>query len=79
MSVEGGIGVAEYGTIDDNFDNVDWIDSIDVTNDPTTQQVTYDSTVTTICNIQQSRKVTSLHKDKHVSRRHKWSDQWTSH
>ena len=31
MSAEGCIGVADYGTIDDNFDNVARIDSIDVT------------------------------------------------
>ena len=48
MSAEGCIGVADYGTIDDNFDNVAWIDSIDVTYDPATHQVTYRSTATGI-------------------------------
>ena len=53
MSADGCNGVADYGTIDDNFDNVAWIDSFDVTYDPVTQQVTYDSTVTAIHNLQQ--------------------------
>ena len=56
MSAEGCICVADYGTTDDNFDNVAWIDSIDVTYDPATQQVTYGSTVTAIHNIQHSER-----------------------
>ena len=56
MSAEGCICVADYGTIDDNFDNVAWIDSIDVTYDPATQQVTYGSRVTAILNIHQKEK-----------------------
>ena len=56
MSTEGCIGVADYGTIEDTFDNVAWIDSIDVTYDPETQQVTYDSTVTAIHSRQQREK-----------------------
>ena len=56
MSAEGCIGVADYGTIDDNFDSVAWIDSIDITYDPATQQVTYGSTVTAIHNIQQRKR-----------------------
>ena len=36
MSAEGYIGVAGYGRIDDKFDNLAWIDSIDVTYDPAT-------------------------------------------
>ena len=35
-SEEGCIDVADYGTIDDDFDNVAWIDSIDVTYHPAT-------------------------------------------
>ena len=53
MSAEGCIGVADYGTIDANFDNIAWIDSIDVRYVPATQQVTYGSTVIAIHNIQQ--------------------------
>ena len=34
ISAEGCIGVADYGTINDNFDNVAWLDSINVTYDP---------------------------------------------
>ena len=71
MSAEGCIGIVHYGTIDDNFDNVAWIDSIDVTYDPAVQQVTYDLKATAIHNVQQKRKITSLLKDTHVSRRHK--------
>ena len=55
MSAEGCIGVADYGTVDDGFENVARIDSIDVTYDPQTQQVTYGSTVTTIHNIQREK------------------------
>ena len=72
MSAEGCIGVADYGTIDDSFDNVAWIDSIDVTYDPATQQVTYGSMVTTIHNIQQRERSQAFTKDRHVSRKHKW-------
>ena len=56
MSAEGCIGVADYGTIDDKFDNVAWIYSIDVTYDLTTQQVAHGSTVTAIHNIQQRER-----------------------
>ena len=51
MSAEDCIGVADYGTTDDNYDSVDWIDSIDVTYDPATQQVTYGSTATAVHNM----------------------------
>ena len=70
MSTEGCVGVVDYDPIDDNFDNVAWIDSTDVTYDPATQQVIYGST--TSPQYTTMRKITSLHKDKHVSRRHKW-------
>ena len=53
MSAEGCIGLADYGSIDDNSDNVSWIDSIDVTYDPATQQVTCGPRVTVIHNIHQ--------------------------
>ena len=56
MSPEGCIGIADYCTIDDNFDNIAWIDSIDVTYDAATQQVTYGSTVAAIHNIQLREK-----------------------
>ena len=56
MSAEGCIGIADYGTIDDNFDSVAWIDSSDVTYDLATQQVTYGSTATVIHNIQQTER-----------------------
>ena len=39
------------GRIDENFDNVVWIDSTDLTYDPATKQVTYGSTVTAIHHI----------------------------
>ena len=52
MSTEGCIDIADYGTIDDNFDNVAWIDITDVTDNPATQQVTYGFTVTVIHNTQ---------------------------
>ena len=35
------IGVAELATIDDNFDNIDWLDSIDVSYNPPNNQTTY--------------------------------------
>ena len=56
MSAEGCIGIADYGTIDDNFDNVAWIDSIDITYDPASQQVTYGPAATAIHNIQQRER-----------------------
>ena len=56
MSAEDCIGVEDYGTIDDTFDNVAWIDSTDVSYDPATQQVTFGSTVTAIHNIQQRER-----------------------
>ena len=52
MSAEGFIGVADSGTTDANFHSVSWIDTIDVTYDPATQQVTCGSIVTAIHNIQ---------------------------
>ena len=56
MSAEDCVGVAGYGTVDDDFDNVAWIDSIDVTYDTATQQVIYGYTVTVIDNIQQRER-----------------------
>ena len=52
MSAEGYICVAHLA----QFDNVTWIDSIDVTYHPATQQVTYGSTLTLIHNIQQRER-----------------------
>ena len=56
MSAENCIDVTDYGTIDDNFDNVAWTDSTDITYDPATQQVTLGSTATAIHNIQQRER-----------------------
>ena len=53
MSAEGCVGVANYGTIDDNCDNIAWIETIDVTNGPATQQITYSSTAAAVHSIQQ--------------------------
>ena len=52
LSAEGCIGVADYVTIDDSYDNVAWRDSTDTTYDLATQQVTSGSTVTVFHNIQ---------------------------
>ena len=43
MSAKECIGVAEFGTVDDNFDNVDWIASIDVSYNLLTNQTTYEA------------------------------------
>ena len=56
MSAEGCICAADYGTIDDTFDDVSLIDSIDVTYDQATQQVTYGSTATVMHDIQQRER-----------------------
>ena len=56
ISTEGCISVANYGTVDDNFDNIAWIDSIDVTYNLATQQVTYGSVVRAIHSIQQRER-----------------------
>ena len=58
-SAKGCIGGAEIGTYDDNFDHVDWLATIDVSYNPSTDQTTYkarDTTLTTIPNIQQTQR-----------------------
>ena len=59
MSAEGCIGVSDFGTIDDNLDNVQWMDSTEVSYNPTTNQSTYKarSHITAIHNIQQRQKL----------------------
>ena len=56
MGAEGCIGVADYGTTDDNFHCVALIDSIDVIYHLATQQEVYGSPVTAIHNIQQRER-----------------------
>ena len=52
------MGVAEFGTIDDNFDNVDWLASIDVSYYTPTKEITFKAidTLTAIHNIQQTER-----------------------
>ena len=58
MSAQGPIGVTDFGTIDDNFDNVQWIDSIEVSYNPPTHLASYGTKETTaaIHNIQKRQK-----------------------
>ena len=55
MTADSCIGVSDFGTIDDNFDNVQWMDSIEVSYYPATNQSTYKarSHTAAIHNIQQ--------------------------
>ena len=44
MSAKGYIGVAEFGTVADNFDNVDWLALHNVSYKSATNQTTYKTT-----------------------------------
>ena len=60
-NITGCIGVAKFGRVDDNFDNVDWLISIGVSYSPPTNQTIYearDTTVTTIHNRDKDHKPT---------------------
>ena len=41
MTPDGCIGVSDFGTLDDNFDNVLWMESIEVIYNPATNQSIY--------------------------------------
>ena len=58
MTADSCVGVSHFGTIDDNFNNVQWMDSIKVSYNPATNQKTYEtrSYTATIHNIQQRHK-----------------------
>ena len=58
MTDDGCIEVSDFGTIDDNFNNVQWMDSIEVSYNPATNQSTYKprSHTAAIHNIQQRQK-----------------------
>ena len=56
MSAKGCIGVADYGKIDDSFNNAAWTKPIAVIYNPASQQVTYGSTTTAIHTIQQKER-----------------------
>ena len=58
MTADGCIGISDFGTIDDNFDNVQWMDSIEVSYNPATNQSTYKarSHTAAIHNIHQRQK-----------------------
>ena len=58
MTADGCIGVSDFGTIDDNFSNVQWMDCIEVRYNPATNQSTYKaiSHTAAIHNIQQRKK-----------------------
>ena len=58
MTADSCVGVSDSGTIDDNFDNVQWMTSIDVSYNLAISQTTYEATLhtTTIHNIQQRQK-----------------------
>ena len=58
MTADSCVGVSDFGTIDDNFDNVQWMDSIEVNYNPATNQKIYEarSHTTAIHNIQQGEK-----------------------
>ena len=55
MAADSCIGASDFGTIDDNSDNVQWMDSIEVSYKPATNQSTYKarSHTAAIHNIQQ--------------------------
>ena len=55
MTADSCIGVSDFSSIDDNFDNVQWMDSIEVSYNPETNQSTYKARSHTeaIYNIQQ--------------------------
>ena len=55
MTADSCVGVSDFSTIDDNFDNVQWMDSIEVSYNPATNQKAYEARLCTteIHNIQQ--------------------------
>ena len=59
MTADSCIGVSHFGTIDDNFDNVQWMDSTEVIYNPATNQSTYKarSHTAVMHNIQQRQKL----------------------
>ena len=59
MTADSCTGVSDFGTINDNFDNVKWIDSIEISYNAATNQSTYKarSHTTAIHNIQQRLKL----------------------
>ena len=58
MMADGCVGVSEFCTIDDNLDNVQWMDSIEVSYNPATNQKTFGTRSHTIAmhKIQQRQK-----------------------
>ena len=53
------LDVAKFGTVNDNFDNVDWLASTDVSYIPDTNQSAYearDTTITAVHNIKQRQR-----------------------
>ena len=59
MTADRCVGVSDFGTIDDNFDNIQWMDSIEVSYTPATNQKTNKarSHTAAIHNIQQRQKL----------------------
>ena len=62
MTAGGCVGVSVFGTIDDNFYNIQWMDSIEVSYNPETNQTTYKGRTHTaaIHFIQQRRRLQAL-------------------
>ena len=62
MTADGCIGVSDFGTIVDNSDNVQWMDCIEVSYNPATNQSTYKvrSHTAAIHNMQQRQKLQAL-------------------
>ena len=52
MSTKGYIDVSEFSTVNDTFDNVDWLASITVSYNPATNQTTYETLNTRITTTQ---------------------------
>ena len=73
MTADGCGGVSDFGTIDDNFDNVQWMGSIEVSYIPATNQKTYEarSHTAAIHRHPAKTKVASLHNSGYVTRRHR--------
>ena len=61
MSANACIYVTEFGIVDYNFDNISWLASLDITNNPATNQTTYeakDTIMTAVHSIQRSQAYT---------------------
>ena len=43
MTADGSVRVPDFGTIDDNFDNVQWMDSKEFNYNPSANQTTYEA------------------------------------